>query len=352
MATAINDKLVTIAKDTGIERVKAESIWVQFEDFFGAVSECAEKVDGLEITDVSQKKEMKLARSTRLKLKNIRVAAEKKKKTLKDGILKEGRFIDATYRLIADATKPVEADLLEKENYAKRKDAERKAQLLAERTAILEPLGVDTKYLALDVMGEDDWEDLVLRSREIHERHQERLRKEEEERQAREKAEAEERARAQAELARMRKEQEERERKLAQEREEERRRFEAEQAALRKERELAEEAVRKEREAREEMERKERERQEEELREARAEKERVERELREKEAAELAERQRAEAERRRLEQAGDKEKLLAYLKAVKSIEVPTVDSDDASHVVFVLKAAFHNATEYVERLGQ
>ena len=338
----MNDKLSTVIADTGLELEKAQSIWVQFEPFFRSLHECTDKVIGLEITDVSQKKEMAWARKTRLKLKNVRTSAEKTKKQLKAGILKEGRFIDATYNLIAKATRPLEANLKEKEEFAQRKDEERKEALRLERTAILEPLGVDTKYLSLDVMDEADWKDLVHRSREIHERHREQLRIAEEERIAREKADAEERARAQAELERVRQEQAERERKLAQEREEERRRFEAEQAALRREREKAEEAARKEREAREELERQERERQAEELLKAQE----------EKEAAEREEKWRKEAEQVRLEQASDKEKLTAYLESVLGIEMPSVESSDALVIADSLQNCFSIAATDIERLGQ
>ena len=175
----MKDKLSIVVADTGIELEKAKSIWVQFEKYFEAINECAKKVDGLEITDIAQKKEMKLARSTRLALKSIRVDAEKKKKELKDDILKKGRFIDATYGLIVNAAKPAEADLLKKELFAKRKEEERKAQLCKEREECLAPLGVDTQFLDLTNMTDGDFEQLLEKSQIAYEQ-----------RLAREKAEA------------------------------------------------------------------------------------------------------------------------------------------------------------------
>jgi hypothetical protein len=158
-------ELATIVEQSGLERAKAESIWSNFEPYFKAASECSVKVNGLEITDVAQKKEMKLARDTRLKLKRIRVAAEKTKKELKDGMLKEGRFIDATFGLIANSTKPLEADLLEKENFAKRKEAEMKERLRVERTEALQPFGVDLQFVDLAKMTEEEFGTFLTRSR-------------------------------------------------------------------------------------------------------------------------------------------------------------------------------------------
>ena len=162
--------LSTVIADTGLEREKAKSIWVQFEGFFEAIDVAAAKVSDLKITDVSQKKEMNLAHATRLELKKLRVSAGHKKKQLKDGIIKEGKFIDATYNLIADATKPIEADLKEKENFAKRKEEERRAQLRQERIAILSQynaalLQYDKGTFDLENMNDEAFEQLVETSR-------------------------------------------------------------------------------------------------------------------------------------------------------------------------------------------
>jgi hypothetical protein len=341
----MKDNLAITISKTGIERAKAESIWVQFEEYFSAVSACAEKVGGLEIVDVSQKEEMKLARSIRLELKRIRVAAEKRKKELKDGILKEGRFIDATYNLIADATKPVETDLLEKENFAKRKEAERKAAILLQRLDALKPYDVDTQFIDVGEMTDDNFKLFLEKSKSEYEARIEQERKAEEERLAREKAEAEELARVAAENERIRKEQEERERKAAQELAEERARVAA-----------AEEVARREREAREAAEQKIR---DEQLRKEREEKERLQRELREKEEAERLERERIEEQRkaeeeekRRLEQASDKEKLTVYLNQLTDVDVPSVSSTKAKNIIQSLLVYIQNAVAMTEKLTE
>lgn len=350
----MEDKLSIVVSDTGIELAKAKSIWVQFEGSFEAINACAEKVEGLEITDISQRDDMRLARETRLELKRIRVDAEKKKKELKDGILKEGRFIDATLKLITDATKPVEANLLEMESFAKRKEEERLAQLKQDRIAELSPYDVDTQFIDVVNLTEDEFAQLVEKSQRIHEEHlaqkkreeEERLeqeRLEAEERIVREKEEADRRAKAEAEIERIRKEQEERERDLKLQLAEEK----AKADAARKE---AEEAARKEREAREELERKERERQAEELRKMQEGKARIERELREKQEAEERARREEDERRIKLEQADDKEKISAYLNSIIDIKVPTVESPAAKKIIDELRYAIQEATTDMEML--
>jgi hypothetical protein len=375
----MQDKLSVVVADTGMELEKAKSIWVQFEDSFEAINACAEKVRGLEITDISQKEEMKLARSTRLELKRIRVDAEKKKKELKDGILKEGRFIDATLKLITDATRPVEANLLDMENFAKRKEAERLAQLKQDRLAELAPYDVDTQFIDFVQMTDDEFSQLLEKSRVAYRTRQEREqierekriereRREEEARIAREKEEADRRAKAEAEIERLRKEQEERERELKRQQEEERKRFEEEKARIRQEQEERErerEKIRAEERAREEAERKkereeiarqlaeeravaEKARQEAEEsarkeREAREEMERKERELREKQEAEELARREEDERRIKLEQASDKEKLSAYLNTILALNVPSVDSQAAMNILNELRFAIQEA---------
>jgi hypothetical protein len=370
----MKDALSKVIADTSLDRVKAESIWVQFEGFFREADACAKKIDGLDITDVSQKGDMQLARTTRLKLKGIRVSAEKTKKELKADILKEGRFIDATYRLIADAIKPVEEDLLEKENFAKRKEEERLANLKARRTSELEQYDVETRYYNLAEMSDEEYSQLVETSRVAHEERLESARKAEAERLAREQAEADERAAIEAENARLRAEREAREREIERELAEERAKVEAAEAAARAEREarereiereLAEErakveaaeaAARAEREAREKAEREavaaELARQAEELRKANEEKKRIEREFLKKEAADRAEQERVENERLRLEKAGDKEKLLAYIHELRTIPVPDLSSDEARKIIVEMDNCILLFARNIERLNQ
>lgn len=327
-----NYKLAIIAQESGIEREKAESIWVQFEPFIEAASKAADKVVGLEITSVEQKDEMKLARETRLELRRIRVEAKKTHDKLKEDSLREGRFIDSVNRLISDATTPIEAILKEKEEFAERQEAARIERLVSERKELLSPYGVDTQFYNLGQMSEEAFSNLFETIVMAHEAKQEAARKLEEERIAREKKEAEERvererleaeerARVAAENARLKAEAEERERQIA-----------AERAKAEAERKAVEEKAREEREEREAEYRKRqaeekaaRERAEAEIRKARDAEDKARRELEEKINAEskakLEEQRKAYEEQKRLEAAGDIAKLKDYLERLKAVAI-------------------------------
>ena len=303
--------LSTVIEDTGLEREKAKSIWVQFEGFFEAIDEAAAKVSDLEITDVSQKKEMNLARATRLELKKLRVNAGHKKKQLKEGVIKEGKFIDATYNLIADATKPIESDLLEKENFAKQKEQERIEMVRDYRIDELGKYLDNVHLMNLEKMSEESYAALLNQSKLAYEKRLEHERKMEEGRIAREKAEEEERARAQAEIERIRKEQEAREIVLARQRQEDMKRFQEEQARIERAKKEAEEMLRK----------------------AKQEKEWAELELRRQEAQEQTRKREEEIRQRRLEQSDDGERLVEYILKLKEIKALPMRTSEGARIV-------------------
>jgi hypothetical protein len=80
-------------------------------------------------------------------ISNIDVAADKKKKELKEGILVEGRLIDGIYNIIVGITKPLEASLLEKEKWVERQEEKRKEALRSERAEKIEPYDVDSTLI-------------------------------------------------------------------------------------------------------------------------------------------------------------------------------------------------------------
>lgn len=326
------NKLAIIANESGIEKTKAQSVLEQFQAFFQQASEWESKAAAIVITDVSQKKEMKLAHDARMNLRDIRTGAERTKKKLKEGILVEGKLIDAMYNTIVGVVKPIEDGLLEKEKFAERKEAERVALLSDERSGLLLKYGVDPSFYQLGTMSEEAFSMLLENSRLAHESRIETARREEEARIAREAAEAEERARKAREEA------------------EERARIEAENARLKAERE---ERERKEAEERrrhaEELRKK-----EEEAAKARAELERIAREKREAEEAERKkieqERIAAEEEKRRLEQAGDREKLLAYFRSLLDIGAPTVKSAKGQQILDVIYISIQHGISSAEAM--
>lgn len=341
------DKMAIIQSETGLEIEKAKKIWVEFEPTFDALNECAARVSDLVVNSVEQVDEMRLARETRLEIKRIRVAADKKKKGLKEDILKEGRFIDATVRLITDAARPVEERLSEMEKFAERKEAERIAARNQERRESLAPYHVDIQFVDIDSMDDNTFNTFFERAKQAY---QDRI--------AREQAEAEERARVEREREEMnRRIAEERakadaeriaaEEKARREREEMERQLAEERARAEAARKEVEAVQRREREAIESQERAERERQAEELRRVQAENDRIARELRERQEEEDRLAREEEERRARLEQASDVERLRVYVAGLLDVDVPTVTSPAAQSILLTIHSAMSSAKKRI-----
>lgn len=232
--------IAELVESIPLEKTKAELILSEFSTFFEQASEWERKANSIQIKDVDDKENMTLARQARLQLKEIRVNAEHQKKKRKENILLEGRFIDGLFSAVVMATKPLEDELLEKEQYVQRVEEERRARLQSERTVLLQPYGVNGAEYNLATMSEETFSELLEGSKLRHEHNLELIRKEEEARLAKQKAEQEaaaakakaereERERIQAENQRLRQEQEE-QRKAQAKAEAERKRVEREAA--------------------------------------------------------------------------------------------------------------------------
>ena len=340
---ALPQEVALVVHQSGLEADSELAIQTTFAPLFAQAKDWEAKVATIHVTDASQVREMKLARESRLALKEIRVIAEKNKKRLKEDSLKRGRAIDFVYSTFEGLVKPLEEKLKEQEEFIVRQEASRKAKLKAEREEALRPFGVDTQFYQLGEMPESAWVDLFKSVIAADEAKKAEAAKAEAERIAKEKADAEERERIRVENERLKAEAAERERlaqieaqRIAAERaaadaaaKAEREKHEAEMARQQAEarRIVAEthEKARKEREAAEAKAKAEQEK---------AQAERAAREKAEAEAKRLRDaeeaKKAAEAERhRQAELAPDKEKLLTVAKVVRAINVPAVSDGPA-----------------------
>lgn len=189
---------------TGLEPGSALAIETAFSGVFAQIAQWATTASTIAITSADQKREMKLARESRLGLVKVRTGADKIRKDLKSDILARGKAIDGVFKLIEERIRPIEARLLEQETYGERLEQERRARVRAERTSALVALEVPAMAMpaALDTMTDADWSTCLETFRVAHVSRQEAVRRATEERLAREKAEAEERERQRAEEAR------------------------------------------------------------------------------------------------------------------------------------------------------
>ena len=234
----IPQDLALVVQSSGLEVESARNVTDVFAPLFAQAHSWAEKVATIKVTDATQVREMKLARESRLALKEIRVIAEKNRTRLKEDSLRRGRAIDSVYNTLEALVKPLEAQLKEQEEFVKRQEEQRKARIKAEREEALRPFGVNTAFYQLAEMPEADWAALFNSTVAAHKAAKEAAEKAEAERTAKEQAEAAERERIRQENEHLRKEAEEREAAAKAERD----RLAAEKKAI-------EEQARKEREA-------------------------------------------------------------------------------------------------------
>jgi hypothetical protein len=168
-ATATNTELSVITEKSGLEKKTTDEIAKKFSEFFTTAKEWKQKIEGLQITSVEQKAEMKMARDARLFLKNTRILAQKeadimrliiKERMAKD--VSEDKFVVECFRLVENAFKNIEKIAQDKEDFAEKLEQERKDKLKAERIEILTPLSEFVPMgLNLADMSEDDFSKLV-----------------------------------------------------------------------------------------------------------------------------------------------------------------------------------------------
>lgn len=332
--------------DDGLEPSTVLNLQEQFGSFFEQADRWRAQALAIQITSPSQVREMKLARETRLALREIRINAEKTRKRLKEDGLRKGKAIDGIYNVLAYAIEPLEEHLLAQEKFIEKMEAEQKAKLKADRETQLLPFGVDCSLYQLGEMTEEAFSQLLETNRLAYAARQEAAWKAEAERIERERLEAEERARREAEAAAERERLRQENERLAREKAEQ----EAAAKADREAREKAEaehrakiSAMENERKA--ELDRIERERI------ATAQKARQEREARERAEAELRAHQEAKEEQERAAKAAltapDRDKLDAFVKALRDA-VPSMTTETGKGIETLIRTQVEKFAAWIE----
>lgn len=319
LAKPIPAVLEQAARDSGLTGDGIESLKTAFAPHFIAFTEAAVRAKAVPTNAPKQ------ARTLRLELKEIRVAAEHTRKALKEDSLLRGRAIDGIKAVLDYQLKPIEDALEAVEKAEERREAARIAALKADRAKLLAPFA-SPEFYDLGNMPAAEFDKLLAGAKAAT---QARIAAEENAKAERERAEraaAEERAKQEAaqaaERVRMKAENE----RLAKVAAEERKAREAQETAAIAERQRIEAENKKQRaeaEAREQALRDEARRQREEA-EARATEARI---AREKVEAEMAERTRVEAARIAKEKAAakkaaaapDRQKLQTFATQVRSM---------------------------------
>lgn len=325
--------------DEGLEPATAASLRAAFENYFRQADEWRAKALTIQITRPDQFREMKLARETRLALREIRINAEKTRKRLKEDSLRKGKAIDGIFNMLAFAVQPLEEHLLAQEKFIERMEDERKAKLKTDREAALAPFGVDVNLYQLGEMDEATFANLLETNRLAYAARQEAAKKAEAERVEREAREAKERAdREAAEAAERERLRQENERLAREKAEAEAKAQAAREAADAERRELERQAAVQRAEA------------EAKAAEARAAQERAEAELRAKEEADAKAKADAEAAARAAAAAPDRDKLKALAAGIRGLIVPCLTSEaaKAANIETTIKDQIEKFARWVE----
>jgi hypothetical protein len=177
------EALVKVVQEAGLAESTGKSLLNSFVPFIEQLEQWKEKAKNLVVTAEDQKEEMQQARDARIALKGLRVAADKKRKELKEDSLRYGRAVQGVYNVIEYEIKPIEEHLEKQEKFVELQEEKRKLELQLQRQAKIEPLqeyfpeGID-----LAVINDDAFEKLLAMAQTQKEKVEEDIRKAEEER--------------------------------------------------------------------------------------------------------------------------------------------------------------------------
>ena len=144
------------------------AIWSEFRAKAEALKTTAET---LTVTSLDDKANMRLARSTRLSLRDIRLGFTRVHKELKADALETCKRLDEEKRTLLALVEPLESRMLYMEQFEERVEAEAKSQRQHQREEALKPYNVDMGlYADLGAMSEEQWSTVLLNAQDNHKR--------------------------------------------------------------------------------------------------------------------------------------------------------------------------------------
>ena len=215
----MENELVKVITESGVEESTALTLKSSFLPFFEQAEEWKQKAESLIVTDVSQVREMQMARTARLALRDIRIEADKKRKALKEDTLRYGKAVQGVYNVIEFLIAPIEKHLENQEKFAEVQEAKMKDARLDERLKLIVPLEIDLQFIDLRNMPDEHFQKFYEDQKAAKEAREQAIKQAEIERLAKEKADAEERERIRIENEKLKAEREKREKEIAAERE-------------------------------------------------------------------------------------------------------------------------------------
>lgn len=153
------NKLVVLMENSSLPETEGQKMLDVFNPFMKKMAEIENKINAINQDD-PQPEDVQLARITRLALKKNRIASGNKKKEMKKDILIKGKLLDNFNNIIINTSKPLEEKCEAIENYAKNIEKARVEKLIEDRTAKLKEFDVDTEFLLVGDMNEDQFSKL------------------------------------------------------------------------------------------------------------------------------------------------------------------------------------------------
>ena len=132
--------LARIIDNYGLELDVANLIRERFAPFFAQTAEWRERSKQLVVTQVTQTREMKMAREARLAIRDIRLEADKARKALKEDANRYNSTVQGIYNTIESEIKPIEEHLKLQEDFIQIQEQKRLDELRIEREAEMKPL--------------------------------------------------------------------------------------------------------------------------------------------------------------------------------------------------------------------
>ena len=160
--------LIRLIDQSGLTKEKTVQLGEQLSKFFNVAVDWNDKIDQIVITDPNQKSEMKVARETRLMLRQYRIDAQKLiksnrdelKQQMADQILLDKLYLNAG-KMISATFENLETKLEQKEKFAENWEREQRAILRSERLSQLSEFSDNVEIYPVETMSADQFNELL-----------------------------------------------------------------------------------------------------------------------------------------------------------------------------------------------
>jgi hypothetical protein len=352
LVVVLPSEVAEIAKNVSVE--KRNEVQTVLNHVFNGVAKMREQLDGVTVTDANDKVNMKLAKTIRLGVRQIRLEAEKtfdaKRADVQQQMLsyktEDSLWLKAK-QTMQILTKEIEENARWKEETKERFEAEQKELKVQQRMLKVAKVAPEMARTEFESMSDETFEMFFAGIEKAFNDKIEAEKKAEAERIEKEKAEIAERERIRKENERLKAEAEEKEKQLI-----------AERAKAEAERKAIEEAAKKEREENERKLKAEQEAAKIAAEKAAAEKAKLEAEIKAKAEAEEKERKEAEAKviaeqkakeaaEKKAKNAPDKTKLIELASQIDGLNMPELKSEEARKILADVKTLLSKVSVFI-----